>query len=58
MVIGFTRNEVPFDDKAEETKDDGELNFAKVREEFLSLESIERRDAYDDYNRTHRGLRP
>lgn len=56
MTIGFTPNDVPFVSKtACEDTDADRIDFQKMREELLSLESVERKDATDDYNRTHRG---
>ena len=54
-MIGFIPNDVPFAHDSDKPSGDDELDFVKVREEFLRLESVERRDAFEDYNRLHRG---
>jgi hypothetical protein len=53
-MIGFTPNDVPFVASKDESVEEDTIDFVKLREEFLSLESVERRDAYDDYNRVYR----
>ena len=55
-MIGFTANGVSRPAKSGDASVDESIDFRKVREEVLSIESVERRDAYDDYNRTHRGF--
>lgn len=53
-MTGFTRNEESFEKAQPELNSDEDLDFELVRAEMLTLESVERRDAYDDYNRGHR----
>jgi len=56
-MIGIQPTHIP---QREVTNDDGttshEIDFAKLRETLLRGDSVERRDAYDDYNRGGRNF--